>query len=1385
VSLLERFQDGSELDSYGEFTLDESKARQKMARFQLVSHEEFLMLAVQAVVAAKCSALEIALDGTLVQLTAREAMLDEEAVEGIEAFLFDSQPENVAYHLLAVAANAIEPVCQGPPRLAMQDDALVFEVRLTHPLPALAQTVRHRLLHLPCPLLLDGQPLPTEPLKAPRLELQDSGPSEIVLIRYGVQVSVRQLCLPIEFQAVCPADHLQLDASFSHVVENEAYQRIMRQLGALANEKLAERARAYQPEGENRAYLLAHLNARHPEPAGPALRCCPFFPLADRAGYASLQELSQQLHNSGRVLISQRNYNLQLPSPVVRLDDPVLRRTLERELPGGALEDAHQEFLQQQVALQNRSRWEASPRPTELPPGDYLSRAQVQGNHWQAEIGYLAPPGGASRVDVLFRGKLLANEPLDGVPPGATAVLNVEEAEVDRSWSRLEGRQYRSVLKELKEKLVDLFSGLELRDPGLLYPALSDYLLQQLSQRNPGRAARTAPLFRPAEEGPCWSLEQLAKFPAVHFGDCVVPLPNFPQPVPLPTPLLLYTPRHYQALVTQRGKEAVRDERALQRRLQTLDRQMARPRPPVLVAEEALLCRKEVRLGQAHGQLALTARPGHRLSCTLLYHGAELEKQSWPGGKVLEAVAVLEAPQLTPAPGWTQPEHDEQHRSLLKALREEVVALEQELLAKRAPLKPEIHLKLLRAYRPPPETYWDTPLIATTGYNALVSLRKLEQEIARHGHLLQGGRGVLVPGRLALLNPNKELTSFLQEALGSISWEQASVALRQHEQAMQFERRTVFAQIQVEGVFQIRVPLRQGRGEVVVLPPPRKSGAVDCFVRGRFVCRKSRLLPPPFSAAVESEAFTLSSDYQDVTVPEEVVSMLREHCADAMLQAAASSDIDLVERAWDYFRQTDDHLCLQRAQFLNQATLPRLDGSPVSLARLLESKIEGYVKPDFQTSLVREGLVLRLHTRQAKVLARFLSRRLNNLEGDLQDEQAYRDALSVLPTSLDPERFCKTFEDDGLKAVMAVGAPRLTVGLDSQGHPVGYLGELTMPVQVIVWGASPVAKKRWEPSAELPARAYQRLNDWAEALCLEWVQEKADDPQLVLELLRLSQREIGSRDDRPLAKMAGLLWDLPLFTRVDKTRVSGSALAATFSESREPIPVSSSTFRVPGSVIHLEENSEQHRLLLSVLGRHGISWYQAPPLIDPAEVGRSIKRLVSWGFAPFRQTASALQRLLETRPQEEVEPLARAPKTKPRKPKNALPSPKPSPESPKKRDPRDLLVAALKEDVRSLLGRELFKRSDKLFQALDFGSWPLGPPIYRPRGQSHFRLNEMHSGIRWLLSEAGDERSKRTARMMLVVHWVGLVNVASEELRDWQEDAFLVRLAERMTRTFS
>lgn len=1355
MSLLERFQEGSELDSHGQFTLDESKAREKMARFQLVSTEEFLMLAIQAAVAAGCSALEVSLDGTEIRLVAREALLDAESVRQLRLFLFDSQPENVAYNLLAVAANAVEPSCLTPPLVAMVDEDLHFEANLKESLGDLSSLISSRLRYFPHPLSLSGIPLQTEPLQEqPQVELLAAGPSSVVLVRYGVVVAQRARSLPIEFRAVARADHLSLDASFSQVVEDSHYEGLMKRLETTANQLLAEKASRYQPEGPEGPSLLAHLDANHPDPAGSALSRCPFFPYADRPGYASLEDALKLVAREGKLLVAQRNYNLQLDTPVLRVDDPALSRVLRSKLPANCAQDAGPAFIAKAAAERNKAAWEASPRPTELPPGRYLAQTQISGLTWEAAIGFLAAPGGPSRADILYQGKLLTNETLTNVPPDSAVVLNVRQAEVHPSWTRLDGRQYRGVLKELQERINSFFHTLNLPNPEDLSPQLTQYLLGLLRGKEPPAVARNTPLFSTVNGARLLSVSDVKRLPEVACGDAVTFSEKIPVKDLFPSPLLAYSPAHFQALVACLGANRVKDVRERQARLRDLDIQMKSPRQPLLPVRTDLLCKTALEIGSARGEIGLIRQSGGKLDAALLQNGVFFEELKAFGGRAFSAVAVLECPDLTLKPHWDGFVCNDLYSKLQTGLRNEAVRLELELLER--PLPRELIWKLASAYPQEKAKFLHQELFETSTSGNYASLSQLQDEIARHGHLLRGEPGVVLPGRLVMRTPDKETQALLQDTLGNFRWEDAGTLLRQYQQAAEFESRPVYEEIALSGDHPVVLPVPAGRGQLG-LHPRRTTGEVHCFVRGRFVCTKCGVIPPPFVAAVESESFQLRDDFKDVTIPAAYREMLADLCGQAMLEAAVRPQPELRELAWAYFSKGNSS---RVDDFRQLVTLSRLGGETLTLATVAASKVRGYVSERFTFTLPPKGLILRLSADEARRVSTFLGRQLMDLEKELKAEQTLHNRLAALPTSLAAELYQKRFEADGISATIGLSLNRKTVGTDDAGRPVGLLRDLPMPVQAIVSGAEADPKKTQEIKASLPAKGWKLLGQWSEELCLQWVKERADDGQLLRQLLLLSMREVGSRDtNRPLSEMATLLWDMPLFSRVDGTRVSGAALAATLSETEQPILVADSTFRVPGSAIYLPEASDERAILVGILGKSQLLWYEVPPLFDAAEMKASVQRLVSWGFSPVTRSIAAVGKLLE---------------------KSAA-----KPDTPKegKRGPRETLVVALKEDVANLLGREHYRKSNDLFRALDYGHWPLGPPIYK-RSNGAFRLNALHSGVRWLLSDEGDERLRRAARILLVVHWVGLVNEASEELRDSHEDAFLSRLAERMTQTF-
>lgn len=1379
MSLLARFQAGSELDSHGQFTLDESQARRKMARFQLASPDEFLLLMVQAAVAAGCQSVAIAIEGVQISLRAGEALLDGESLEQLEDFLFDAGPDNAAYQLLAVAMNAVETSSAEPPTALMEAHDLHIAVHLKAPLPDLDSSLRRRLAFLPCPLTLNGEAVPTVSLRdGPRVELAPGYVSKIGLVRYGVLlVTPRSQSYAIEFNAVVVADHLALDASFAQVIEGKEFQALINDLRRRAAGLLAERARAYLPGGEGTGELLAHFRKRHPDPAGSALDACAFFPLADRPGHYSLDDIRAHVKQYSRILYSARKYDLELSTAVLHVADEGLRRALADRLPGRAMEDADVEYTALVAAQRNKERWEKSPRPTELPPGNYLLRDALGGAVWEAAIGFLAAPGGQARVDVLYQGKLLTSEPLTEVPPGAAVVLNVHSGKVEPTWAGLDGREYRGILKELRLELKRVFEAHTFQ-AGDLYPQLGGYLMSQLQTRSIPPVALTAPLFPAADGSELFSLEQLQGMGQLSMGEHVVFSDRIPADC-LPSPLLLYSGERRRALVNRLGSSRVLDAREFQQRLAAIDRKMLHPTPARLPLTEVRLLEESVQHPGTRGQVGLLEQRGGKLRCSLMRHGVEFEEVQAEGGRLFDVLAVLDTEGLTLKADWSGFERDAEYEALMESLRRQICAMEQRLLD-QGENDFSRFLELLRAYPREKDTFWEKELIPTTRYGQSVSLARLAQEMKEHGHLLRGDEGVEIEGRLVLLRLEKQVNIFLLQHLGSVRWEEAAVLLRHQRAAEAFTRRPVASRIRVEGSFPAKAALPVGRGEIAFHPiEPGKvpGGELHCYVQGRYVGKKLGILAPPFVAALDSEEMVLNSTYDDVNVPDSLRAMLREAGAALMLKAAGGRHASAQETAWNYFTRSND--AEWRAKFEELVRFDQLSGGELTLSQIARERVRGYVTPGFSPPSEVQGAVLRLSEASAGRLNRYLPRKLKSLEGELMEEAARGRKLSALPMKLPAGAFSRQFSDGGLSAEIAIHKTPMAVGLDSEGRPLGMLKEPEFPVWAVVKGAVAEGVRAKEMRPDLPGRGYHTLANWAESLCLRWVKEKGDDPDLALHLLLLTVREVGSAKSRPSAEMAGLLWDMPLFKRVDGSRVSGSALARSLTETESRLVLSPRRFRTPDDVLLVEEGSVELKILQGALGRTSLTWYEAPALmdieVDLTEFKQSIGKAVSWGLAPVGRGASYVGGKVAKAYDSLMESF--------------------------NTDPRTRLVQRLREDAANLLGRSQFQRADGLFEALDFGRWPLGPPVYQvnPRSEtydpltrqriltssSHFRLNLLHPAIRWLLSDGGDEQARRAARMMLLVHWIGQVNVASEQLTDADEKEFLLRLTERMARTFT
>ena len=260
MSLLERFRQDSDHTGDGHFTLDEKRARTKMARFQLTKLEEFLLLLVQALVAARCEELSIDVetdsesDQMDVLVKASKVELDPAKLSNLEDYFFRREVSSASYNLLSIAINSVEASCVEPPQISQTSEgeiALLF--RLKRGLPRLEEVVKAKARYCPCSLTLNGTELAQEPIEGElKIEIVEGYESWVKLVRYGVLVEHQRIQGVPAFQAFLERPTFQLDASFSHIVRDQVYDDAISTVQQRANHLVAEMAQRCSPSDHKR-----------------------------------------------------------------------------------------------------------------------------------------------------------------------------------------------------------------------------------------------------------------------------------------------------------------------------------------------------------------------------------------------------------------------------------------------------------------------------------------------------------------------------------------------------------------------------------------------------------------------------------------------------------------------------------------------------------------------------------------------------------------------------------------------------------------------------------------------------------------------------------------------------------------------------------------------------------------------------------------------------------------------------------------------------------------------------------------------------------------------------------------------------------------------------
>lgn len=1375
MSLLDRFREGSKYDSEGRFTLDEGRAKKKMARYQLTRLEEYLLLAVQAVVAAGTTSIQIDIEvqnnQQRVQLRANNTGLETDKLNRLEDFLFARSKEATPYYLLGVAVNAIEPSCLEEPNLVVNKKGeLEFGTVLKRVFRNLESMLKKALRHCPASVIINGHSLDTDPLNSgPRQELRFDGTSSLTAVRYGVVIETKLLTNTPNYQAIVEEPKFSLDASFSHIVEDQVYEKLCRQLKKSANQMLTEMAHNFSGDSLEQKRLLNYLTKKLEQPARTALRNCDLFPLADSDKFCSLEDLETQYRQTEKVLFSDRSLNVGMRLLVVHRNSAWIREALNELYPLRALENAEAAYRRQLEAQRNKERWEKSERPTELAPGNYLITRQISGTGWQAEYGFSGSPG-PSALDILYKGRLLCTESFkETLPPGAQAVLNFDEVEIDEMWTRATGRRYRSVLNTLISKLKDLFCLQAPLPQDKLYPELKRYLFTLLNQsKTPPRVARETSLFMAAGVPEVYSLKELQEWPVVLVGDYLrfnseLLIDQFANDT-----VIQYTPSILQVLKKRLGKSCI-DYRETQAHLRRIERELRDPKPAKLEGRSEMM-REDFTFKNVEGEIALLPDAGTRCSVTLLYEGVEIETLNKKMTKVLRAEVILTSPNFAPNKAWSEVKDSAFVKCVLAEVKTRLQKLEESFVSNELAAKWSYRIELLSVYPDAVKDHMQTPLFRDHKGLLRYSVSDVQEELAKRGHLLEGGRH-LAAGDVVIFRefPASEM-KFLRQVLGKVEVADAEKVIKTEMAQEAFWAREP-QEVLLPAKPTLTLEAEVGSGVLGMYQhPDQSSGSLICYYRGREVTTKYDVLPSHWVGAVDSESFVLNDSCNNCKVSKEDLKILKGQCMLEMVKLLVHKDKQLLTLAKRFYVQYQPSGQVLK-RICEASFLPEYSGEFVSPFDFdLTKKTWAYVGADFKAKVPTKRPILVLNTLEQSLL-KALSNvpRLRNVEKDLLALKEKLDYLRTLPKELPKNLYSDKFEAGGLKAHIGMANESQIICLGPDGEAQGLVPNYRgLPVQAIVHGATLVkGGYATRPECELTGQARGLFKEWVLQLYLRWCQQvchefpSREDRAQALELLDRIKRELGSHQNHPLAAMANILWDLPLFRRSDRTYVSGSSIMAQATDSEEPVLVSDSRRGAPADCLIFELKSVEFNILVSVLGKKGIAWYERPPLIDTEQLKGSLRKAVGWGLSPFAAVSQAITKFA-------MERAARAEELKAT-----------SPEALEKK-----FLRKIRSDLGNLLGRKGVRRAHELFERPEMGSWIFGPPLYRSKSDGRYRFNRQNANIRWLVHEAECERAQRVARYLLIVHWVAEVNVLSEELTDEHEDEFLLSLTERMAQTF-
>ncbi|HIB67019.1 MAG TPA: hypothetical protein EYO33_18370 [Phycisphaerales bacterium] len=1410
MSLLERFREGSKYTEDGEFTLDEKRAQKKMASFQLSSMEEAVLLAVQALNSAGCTRLEVTLTsehkpkGQRVRLCAFGARLDKARLQSCREEVFATDSDSLPYHLLGVAFNSVENECVDSPVLEMLENGeIVFRFQSRQIIEGLDEALRSRVRYSAGEVFLNGEELPQKPVSGTQVDLASGLWTRLTLIRFGVVVETEAIKTVPTYSALLASPDFRLDASYSHVVQDKIYSEALARAQKLALQRLAEAAS--DPSPEMFATLRRYAAEITSEPAASALKKAKIFPLADRDEYCSLHDMTVGTSKKTlEILTSQKRFNLRLDRPVVLLEGGNTAEVLGQIFAPEVLIDAGPAYRRKLQAEQNKARWQSSPRSTELPPGEYHLREKLEDSKWQAEIGLLKNSLVEPKVDVLYQNRLLAADNLTHLaPPGSVAVINFEELEVDELWSRGTGRIYRSAISALNKKVRELFDKLPPFPQGNIDPAMRHFLMERICgpTKSLSRVDLETPLFAESMGKEVYSLEQLAAGGKIFIGKPFRPKSeNFPLQI-LPNPLIWTTRGNVSGLKKRLGKANVVELSSADfERFQEIDAQLLDPPPLSLERLEGVsfLARQVYRKDNVFLEVGFREKRESHFMLHLIHEGVTLEKKKHSSDFTFEGVAVLSAGSLQPKSDWSGMKTGaSDYAKLLELVNERFKELELSMLKDKS-VDRSIRLTLLASHLDLVSEFESEPWFPTVHETRRLSLRELRKELDEHGHVLCLGQWISA-SRPVLLTPDNHELELLQKFFGN-RWKtrRADLYMDEEKRRKMFLNKDVVEKIRLPGEFTHKVSLSIGRGELgfrCLEPSGDGGGSLFCYIDGRLAETKRNILPRDCFIAIEHEDITLSRDFKEVNVKASLVSELKGLCALEAVPLLSHENRAVASWAFAWMQQLS-HNTLPKDEILKSPIVRLYGGGVVSMEEVLKkhSKSIPFVEPDFSVRVKTNRMIVFEKSSDIKFLLKLAGSRarLNDMQRTLHVESQREKFLNSLDTKLADHLKARSFESKTLKGLLAVDDKSRLLGFDAEENVLGFIDWHGLPVSGNIFGLEPAAhssQQYTDPAPEFPRPAREVVEQWTYALYLEWVEGLCHDSlgsaerERALSILNRVSRFITSCSNCPGGKLAQVLWDLPLFLRADGTWMSGSALALKFTEEQAPILMTESSFRAPADVLVLDTDSEGHKVLRAVLGAKNLLEFERPPLVDTERIVDSARQLVAWGLTPFKVAQNKVDVFVEMLTLRRQERQAQEENflEKSRRQRNKNKDKEEEKGPPTRQELENQLLRRFHSDLNQLLGRRVANKAETFFAATSFGTWPLGPAVYRSPTSGQHRFNRLHPAVRWLIDTPTKGNARhREARLLILLAWVGLVNIASEELTDKHEDEFLIKVAERL-----